>query len=171
MREADIGQDALIQAGGVVGTQTRHVRARKRNVGQCLMLHARGIFERSAARPSRLGDDADVLARVAFDEGELRSEDPAGVTAKFHDVSHRHVRRRVTQRATQRRQPVPRNCDQHRLRPVQTLGDEPHQPIDVFALRVIQERRMVEARKSGVCGQCHVDGLVPRQCFAAVSPR
>ena len=113
---ADVGQDVFTQARRVVRTQTCHAQARKRNIGQCLMLHARGVFVRGAALPDRLGDDADMPARVTFDKGELRCEDPAGIAAESHDVGHRHVRRRVTQFMTQRRQPVARHRDQHRIK-------------------------------------------------------
>jgi hypothetical protein len=170
MREPDIGQHAFIQPGRVVGAQASHVGVRERDVGQRLVLHARDAFVRGAPNPNRFGDDADMLVWMAFDEGELRGKDPAGVATEFRDVGQSHIAGRIPQPCAQPRQSVSRHRDQHRLPPVQPFGYEAHQAIDVLALRPIEERQMLISH-TRVCCASHVDGLVPRQCFLGWSPR
>ena len=79
------------------------------------MLHAREVFECTPARPCRFGDDADTLAGMPFDEGQLPGQDPSWIAAEVGDVGHRHLGTRITQRPAQRCQSVPWNRDQDGL--------------------------------------------------------
>jgi hypothetical protein len=94
---------------------------------------------------------------VLFDEGQLPGQDPSWIAAEVGDVGHRHLGTRITQLAAQRCQSVPWNRDQDGLPQLQAVADELHQPVHVFALRVVQERCMVVAPTVHVCSQCHVD--------------
>ena len=115
MGEADVRQDALVQTRRVVRAQTRDAGTRERDVGQRLMLHAGEVLVFRSARPGRLGDKADVLVRVTFNEGVLPGENAPGIAAELDHVGHRDAVRIVAQCAAQRGQPVPWHRDQNGL--------------------------------------------------------
>ncbi len=64
----------------------------------------------------------------------LAGDNPPGIAAELGHVGHRDLVGAVAQRVAQRRQPVPGHRDHDGLPLLQSLGDESHQRIDVFAL-------------------------------------
>ena len=108
-------QHALVQAGDVIRAQTRDCQSGESDIGQCLVLHAGEILRFGPARPRRLGDDADMLVRMAFDEGVLAGKDAAGIAAEVDHVGHRHVVGVVSQGGEQCEQPIARNYNQNGL--------------------------------------------------------